>query len=133
MHRPYLLCLLFVYVKTQNIYNIENLFDNFVRDEEHLWNTLNGVEDAKKVLNFYEIQMNTNFGEIGIFQMLSKDWLNAYSTPRLIKHFININNTYVQAFELIKNNSYDDISKFAKGLKPLDTIFPICKHISHFF
>lgn len=146
MDSLYLLCLLFVCVQSvqsQNIYGIENSLNNFVHDEEHLWKTINHsdikktrVEDVRKVLEFYEVYTNLSVGEIGIFQMISKDWLNTFSTSELMKQFAKINNTYTHAFELIKNNSYDDILQFAKGLKQIDITFYtvyLLEHVDNFW
>lgn len=135
MHRlSFLLCLSFVSVQSQNVYTIENLMDNFVSDEEHLWKIINyhkndatRTEDVKKVLEFYEIYMGANFGEIGIFQMISKEWLNDHAAFELIKHVATVNNTFAQAFALVKNKNYADILKFANELPRM-----ITSHYSQF-
>lgn len=97
--------------------------DNFVYDEENLWKIINynkndatRAEDVKKVLEFYEIYMGIDFGEIGIFQMISKEWLNDYAVFELIKHIATVNTTFAQAFTLVKTKRYADILKLANEL-----------------
>lgn len=90
-------------------------------DEENLWKTINyykndvtRIDDVNKVLEFYEYYMNRiQFGEIGVFKMISKEWLNAPDTFDLIKQIATVNITYVQAFTYIKYKSYVDILTFA--------------------
>lgn len=124
MHRLfYCLCLLFACVRSQNINKIENLLDSFVYNEEKLWKIINyykndatRTEDVKKVLQFYEIYMDIDFGEIGIFQMISKEWLNDIAASDLIKHIATVNSTFAQAFKLVKTKSYADILKYVNEL-----------------
>lgn len=130
-----LCCVLFVGVRSQNVDNIENIMENFVRDEENLWKIINyhnnnktRSEDVNKVLEFYEIYMGVNFGEIGIFQMISTEWLNDYNVFDLTKHVGTVNNTFAQAYALIKSNqSYIDIIKFVNELPRM-----IALHYSQF-
>jgi len=104
--------------------------------EEYLWKTINYYEndatrtdDVKKVLEFYELYMSTiQFGEIGIFRLISTEWFNDPLAFELAKQIANVNMTYVQAFTYIKHKSYIDILKFANQL-PND----ISAHYSRFF
>lgn len=125
MHRSlFLLCLTFVCVHSQNIHKIENLMKSFTRDEESLWKIINYYDndatrsaDVKKVLEFYEIYMGMHFGEIGIFQMISKQWLNEnVDGLELMKHITIVNATFDQAFALVKSKNYGDIIKFVSDL-----------------
>ncbi len=120
MHRlAFLLCLSFVCVRSQNV-QIENLMDNFIYDEENLCRVINyRKNDAalSTVLDFYEIYMGVNFGEIGIFEMISKrEWSNDYDMLELIRHIVMVNKTLTEGYTLIKRKSYGHILKFVNEL-----------------
>lgn len=139
MHRLfYCLCLLLVCVRSQNIHNIENLLDKFVSDEVNLWKIINyhkndatRTEDVSTVLEFYEVYMDVDLGEIGIFQMISKEWLNDYAAYELIKHIATVNSTLIQALKLVKAKSYADILKFVNELPRMIELYYITFLLEH--
>lgn len=121
MHRLFiLLCLSSSGVRSQNVQKIENLVKNFAHDEKRLWQLVNHgdnnttrINDVNKVLEFYEIYMGMDFGEIGIFQIISKDWLNDnYDGLELMKHMRIVNITFEVALSLVKTRNYAHIIKF---------------------
>lgn len=133
MHRSFccLCLLLFACVRSQNVKKIENLIADFSIYEEIFWNVFNysrsdatRIPDLNKALEFYEIYMDVDFGEVGIFQMISKEWLNdihrdydAFQLSRLIEHMATVNSTFSRAFTLVKAKNYADIIKFAAELE----------------
>lgn len=119
MYRIYFLCVLFIRVHSQSIHNIENLMNDFIQDEENMWKKIDYNEDnqtrdgiVKKILTFYEHYMSKSFEEIGIFQMISNELLDDYN--HIIEHLVTVNDTFEHTFQLIKNNSYEDILKYSK-------------------
>lgn len=114
----YCLCFIFAGVQSQNIYAIDNPINDFLSDERLLWERIknydnddNRFEGAKKVLEFYNDLSKLDLGEIGLFDMVSREPIK----DRL-KYFVEINSTFDRAVLLLKKSSYDDILSFVNGV-----------------